>query len=177
MVLAIIAGSAIGDLAVAAGFFVVIDVFAGVFASLQMLRNPLIQGPLLILSGIVLLYIVNRSAILGLPRQDRGPEQKWTYVGTGLAFLIGLAASITHPENLLTIGSVFAILGIGSDSGPMVLAGFFIGTFTTWFSAIELLYRLGERQGRRIMRHVMQALCALCIAAGLVQLARGLSLV
>ena len=176
MALAIIAGSAIGDVVVAAGFFVVIDVFSGVFASLQMLRNPLVQGPILILSGMALLYIVNCSAILGLPRQARGPEQKWTYMGAGLAFLIGLAASITHPENLLTIGSVFAILGIGSDSSILVLAGFFIGTFTTWFSAIELLYRLGEKQGRRIMRHVMQALCALCIAGGLVQLARGLGL-
>jgi len=45
-----------------------------------------------------------------------------------------------------------------------------------WFSAIELLYRLGESQGRRIMRHVMQALCVVCIMAGLVQLARGLGL-
>ena len=176
MVSAIIAGSAIGDVVVAAGFFIVIDVFGGVFASLQILHSLVIQGPILILSGIALLYVVNRSAVLGLPRRNEGREQKWTYVGASLAFVIALAASVTHPENLLTIGSVFAILGIGSDSGWIVLAGFFLGTLTMWFSAIELLYRLGESQGRRIMRHVMQALCVVCIMAGLVQLARGLGL-
>ncbi len=176
MVSAIIAGSVIGDVVVAAGFFIVIDVFGGVFASLQILHSPVIQGPILILSGIALLYVVNRSAVLGLPRQNGRGEQKWFYVGTGLAFVIALSASVTHPENLLAIGSVFAILGIGSDSGLIVLAGFFLGTLTTWFSAIELLYRLGESQGRRIMRYVMQALCVMCIVAGLVQLSRGLGL-
>ena len=176
MVSAIIAGSVIGDVVVAAGFFIVIDLFGGVFASLRILHNPVIQGPILILSGIALLYVVNRSAVLGLPRQNEGREQKWIYVGTSLAFVIALSASVTHPENLLAIGSVFAILGIGSDSGLIVLAGFFLGTLTTWFSAIELLYRLGESQGRRIMRHVMQALCVMCVVAGLVQLGRGLGL-
>jgi chromate transport protein ChrA len=176
MVAAIIAGSVIGDVVVAAGFFLVIDALGGVFASLQILHRPVVQGPFLILSGIALLYVVNRSAVLGLPRQNEGREQKWIYVGTSVAFLIGLAASVTHPENLLAIGSVFAILGIGSDSGLIVLAGFFLGTLTMWFSAIELLYRLGESQGRRIMRHVMQALCVMCMVAGLVQLGRGLGL-
>jgi hypothetical protein len=83
-----------------------------------------------------------------------------------------VSASVTHPENLLAIGAVFAILGIGSDSGITLLAGFFIGTGLTWFSTIELLCHLGEKQGRQIMLRVMQSLCVLCIAAGLVQLAR-----
>jgi hypothetical protein len=177
MVLAIVAGSAIGDLIVAAVFFIVTDLLGGATASLQMLKNPLFQGPILILGGIALLLVVNRSALLGLPRQEHARPEKWTYVvGAGLAALIALAASITHPENLLAIGAVFAILGIGSDSGTTLLAGFFIGTFATWFSTIELLCRLGEKQGRQIMLRVMQSLCVLCIAAGLVQLGRAANL-
>jgi chromate transporter len=176
MVLAIIAGSAIGDVMVAAVFFVVTDLLGGATASLQMLKNPLFQGPMLILGGIALLLVVSRSALLGLPRQEHAGPEKWTYMGAGLAALIALAASVTHPENLLAIGAVFAILGIGSDSGTTLLAGFFIGTFATWFSTIELLCRLGEKQGRQIMLRVMQSLCVLCIAAGLVQLGRAANL-
>jgi chromate transport protein ChrA len=176
MVLAIVAGSAIGDLIVAAVFFVVTDLLGGATASLQMLKNPLFQGLILILGGIVLLLVVSRSALLGLPRQEHARPEKWTYVGAGLAGLIALAASVTHPENLLAIGAVFAILGIGSDSGTTLLAGFFVGTATTWFSTIELLCHLGEKQGRQIMLRVMQSLCVLCIAAGLVQLGRAANL-
>jgi chromate transporter len=176
MVLAIVAGSAIGDLIVAAVFFVVTDLLGGATASLQMLKNPLFQGPILILGGIVLLLVVSRSALLGLPRQEHARPEKWTYVGAGLAGFIALAASVTHPENLLAIGAVFAILGIGSDSGTTLLAGFFVGTATTWFSTIELLCHLGEKQGRQIMLRVMQSLCMLCIAAGFVQLGRAANL-
>lgn len=176
MASAIIAGSAIGDLIVAAVFFVVTDLFGGAIASLQVLKNPLFQGPILILGGIALLFIVSRSVLLGLPRQQQTRDEQWTYMGAGLAALIALSASVTHPENLLAIGAVFAILGIGSDSGVILLAGFFIGTALTWFSTIELLCRLGEKQGRQIMLRVMQSLCLLCIAAGFVQLARATNL-
>jgi len=172
MASAIIAGSAIGDLIVASVFFVVTDLFAGAITSLQMLKNPLFQGPVLILGGIALLFVVSRSVLLGLPQQAQARDEEWTYVGAGLAALIAVSASVTHPENLLAIGAVFAILGIGSDSGITLLAGFFIGTGLTWFSTIELLCHLGEKQGRQIMLRVMQSLCVLCIAAGLVQLAR-----
>jgi len=176
MASAIIAGSAIGDLIVAAVFFVVTDIFGGAIASLQVLKNPLFQGPVLILGGIVLLFIVSRSVLLGLPRQEQTRDEQWTYMGAGLAALIASSASVTHPENLLAIGAVFAILGIGSDSGITLLAGFFIGTGLTWFSTIELLCHLGEKQGRQIMLRVMQSLCVLCIAAGFVQLARAANL-
>jgi len=176
MASAIIAGSAIGDLIVASVFFVVTDLFGGAITSLQMLKNPLFQGPVLILGGIALLFIVSRSVLLGLPQQDQTRDEQWTYVGAGLAALIALSASVTHPENLLAIGAVFAILGIGSDSGITLLAGFFIGTALTWFSTIELLCHLGEKQGRQIMLRVMQSLCVLCIAAGFVQLARAANL-
>jgi hypothetical protein len=172
MASAIIAGSAIGDLIVASVFFVVTDLFAGAITSLQMLKNPLFQGPVLILGGIALLFVVSRSVLLGLPQQAQARDEEWTYVGAGLAALIAVSASVTHPENLLAIGAVFAILGIGSDSGITLLAGFFIGTGLTWFSTIELLCHLGEKQGRQIMLRVMQSLCVLCIAAGLIQLAR-----
>jgi chromate transport protein ChrA len=176
MVLAIVAGSAIGDLIVAAVFFVVTDLLGGAIASLQMLKNPLFQGPILILGGIALLFVVSRSALLGLPRGEQVQPERWTYMGAGFAALIAVAASVTHPENLLAIGAVFAILGIGSDSGITLLAGFFIGTAVTWFSTIELLCHLGEKQGRQIMLRVMQGLCALCIVVGLVQLARATNL-
>ena len=176
MASAIIAGSAIGDLVVASVFFVVTDLFGGAITSLQMLKNPLFQGPVLILGGIALLFIVSRSVLLGLPQQEQTRDEQWTYVGAGLAALIALSASVTHPENLLAIGAVFAILGIGSDSGITLLAGFFIGTALTWFSTIELLCHLGEKQGRQIMLRVMQSLCVLCIAAGFVQLARAANL-
>jgi chromate transporter len=176
MASAIIAGSAIGDLIIAAVFFVVTDLFGGAIASLQVLKNPLFQGPILILGGIALLFIVSRSVLLGLPQQEQTRDEQWTYVGAGLAALIALSASVTHPENLLAIGAVFAILGIGSDSGITLLAGFFIGTALTWFSTIELLCHLGEKQGRQIMLRVMQSLCVLCIAAGFVQLARAANL-
>jgi hypothetical protein len=176
MASAIIAGSAIGDLIIAAAFFVVTDLFGGGIASLQMLKNPLFQGPILILGGIALLFIVSRSVLLGLPQQEQTRDEQWTYMGAGLAALIALSASVTHPENLLAIGAVFAILGIGSDSGITLLAGFFIGTALTWFSTIELLCHLGEKQGRQIMLRVMQSLCVLCIAAGFVQLARAANL-
>ena len=176
MASAIIAGSAIGDLIVASVFFVVTDLFGGAITSLQMLKNPLFQGPVLILGGIALLFIVSRSVLLGLPQQDQTRDEQWTYVGAGLAALIALSASVTHPENLLAIGAVFAILGIGSDKGITLLAGFFIGTALTWFSTIELLCHLGEKQGRQIMLRVMQSLCVLCIAAGFVQLARAANL-
>jgi hypothetical protein len=39
-----------------------------------------------------------------------------------------------------------------------------------------LLCHLGEKQGRQIMLRVMQSLCVLCIAAGVVQLARAANL-
>ena len=81
MVLAIVAGSAIGDVIVAAVFFVVTNLLGGAVASLQMLKNPLFQGPILILGGIVLLLVVSRSALLGLPRQQHARPEKWTYVG------------------------------------------------------------------------------------------------
>ena len=176
MASAIIAGSAIGDLIVAVVFFVVTDLFGGAIASLQVLKNPLFQGPILILGGIALLFIVSRSVLLGLPQQKQTRDEQWTYMGAGLAALIALSASVTHTENLLAIGAVFAILGIGSDSGIILLAGFFMGTALTWFSTIELLCRLGEKQGRQIMLRVMQSLCVLCIAAGFVQLARAANL-
>lgn len=172
MVLAIVAGSAIGDLIVAAVFFTVTGLLGGAIASLQVVKNPLFQGPALIVGGIALLFVVSRSALLGLPRQERAQPEKWTYVSTGLAGGIAVAASVTHPENLLAIGAVFAILGVGSDSGITLLAGFFVGSAVTWFSTIELLCHLGEKQGRQIMLRVMQALCVLCIAAGFIQLAR-----
>jgi chromate transporter len=176
MASAIIAGSAIGDLIVAAVFFVVTDLFGGAIASLQVLKNPLFQGPVLIVGGIALLFIVSRSVLLGLPQQEQPRDEQWTYMGAGLAALIALSASVTHPENLLAIGAVFAILGIGSDSSITLLTGFFIGTALTWFSTIELLCHLGEKQGRQIMLRVMQSLCVLCIAAGVVQLARAANL-
>ena len=175
MVLAIVAGSAIGDLMVAAVFFVVTDFLGGAIASLQMLKNPLFQGPILILGGIALLFVVSRSVLLGLPQQAPVQPEKWTYMGTGLASLIAVSASVTHPENLLAIGAVFAILGIGSDSGLTLLAGFFMGSAITWFGTIELLCHLGEKQGRQIMLRVMQGLSVLCIAAGFVQLARAMN--
>jgi chromate transporter len=176
MALAIVVGSAVGDLIVAAAFFVVTDFFGSAIASLQVLKSPLFQGPILILGGIALLFIVSRSVLLGLPGQEQTREEKWTYASVGFAALIATSASVTHPENLLAIGAVFAILGIGSDGGITLLAGFFVGSLITWFGTIELLCRLGEKQGRQIMLRVMQALCVLCIAAGLVQLGRGLNL-
>jgi hypothetical protein len=60
---------------------------------------------------------VSRSVLLGLPQQEQAGGKKWTYVSVGLAVLIAMSASVTHPENLLAIGAVFAIFGIGSDSG------------------------------------------------------------
>jgi chromate transporter len=175
-VFAIVLGSAIGDLIVAAGSVFVTDTFGSAFASVQALKNPLVQGGLLILSGIALLFIVSRSVLLGLPPQGpaRGPGR--TYAGAGLAFFVAVSASVTHPENLLAIGSIFAVLGIGSDSGIVLLSGFFVGSFTTWFSSIELLCRLGENRGRQIMLRVMQIVCIFCIAAGCAQLARGFNL-
>ena len=89
-----------------------------------------------------------------------------------MAFFIALAAAVSHPENLLTIGAVFAFLGIPSERGVALLAGFFLGSLTMWAAAIELLAHLGQKQGRQIMLRVMQLLCALCIIAGIVQLAR-----
>jgi chromate transporter len=176
MVLAIVVGSAIGDLIVAAAFFVVADLFGGAIASLQMLKNPLLQGSLLIAAGIALLFVVSRSVLLGLPQQAPVQPEKWTYMGAGLASVIAISASVTHPENLLAIGAVFAILGIGSDTGITLLGGFFLGTAITWFATIELLCHLGEKQSRQIMLAVMQALSVLCIAAGFVQLARAVNL-
>ena len=176
MVLAIVVGSAIGDLIVAAVFFVVTDLLGGAIASLQMLKNPLFQGPLLIVGGIALLFVVSRSVLLGLPQQAPVEREKWTYMGTGLASLIAVCASVTHPENLLAIGAVFTILGIGSDSGITLLGGFFLGTAITWFGTIELLCHLGEKQSRQIMLRVMQGLSVLFIAAGFVQLARAVNL-
>ncbi len=176
MVLAIVAGSAIGDLIVATVFFLVTDLFGGAIASLQMLKNPLFQGPVLIVAGIALLFVVSRSVLLGLPQQASAQPEKWTYMGTGLASLLALSASVTHPENLIAIGAVFAILGIGSESGITLLAGFFMGTAITWFGTIELLCHLGEKQGRQIMLRVMQGLSVLCIAAGFIQLARAANL-
>lgn len=175
-VFAIVLGSAIGDLIVAAGSVFVTDRFGSAFASVRALKDPLVQGVLLILSGIALLFIVSRSVLLGLPPQGsaRGPGR--TYAGAGLAFFVAVSASVTHPENLLAIGSIFAVLGIGSDSGILLLSGFFIGSFTTWFGSIELLCRLGESRGRQIMLRVMQIVCIFCIAAGLAQLARGFDL-
>ena len=40
---------------------------------------------------------------------------------------------------------------------------------------IELLCRLGEKRGRQVIFRLMQIMCVLCIAAGFVQLARGLN--
>src|SRR5262249_1477317 len=128
MPFAIILGSTIGDLVVAAGFIVITGMFGSVLASLQFLRDPLLQGAALIASGIALLFIVTRSELLGLPDQDQAQVPKWAYVGTGLAFLIAFGASITHPENLLAIGAVFTFLGIESDSDSVLLAGFFLGS-------------------------------------------------
>jgi hypothetical protein len=96
MASAIIAGSAIGDLIVATVFFVVTDVFGGAIASLQVLKNPLFQGPILILGGIALLFIVSRSVLLGLPQQEQTRDEQWTYMGAGLAALIALSASVSH---------------------------------------------------------------------------------
>ena len=175
-VLAIVLGSAIGDLIVAAGSVFVTDTFGSAFASVQALRNPLVQGVLLILSGIALLFIVSRSVFLGLPPQAPARGLSRTYVGAGLAFFVAVSASVTHPENLLAIGSVFAVLGIGSNSGIVLLTGFFIGSCVTWFGSIELLSRLGESRGRQIMLRVMQIASILCIAAGFTQLARGFNL-
>jgi chromate transporter len=172
MPFAIILGSTIGDLVVAAGFIVITGMFGSVLASLQFLRDPLLQGSALIASGIALLFIVTRSELLGLPDQDQPQVPKWTYVGTGLAFLIAFGASITHPENLLAIGAVFTFLGIESDSDSVLLAGFFLGSLATWTGSIELMCRLGESTGRRVMRRVMQLLCILCIVAGIAQLGR-----
>jgi chromate transporter len=176
MVLAIVVGSAIGDVVVAAVFFLVTGLFGGAIASLQMLKNPLFQGPILVVGGIALLLVVSRSVLLGLPQQASAQPEKWTYMGTGVASLIALSASVSHPENLLAIGAVFAILGIGSESGITLLAGFFTGTAITWFGTIELLCHLGEKQGRQIMLRVMQGLSVLCIAAGVIQLARAANL-
>jgi hypothetical protein len=172
MPFAIILGSTIGDLVVAAGFIVITGMFGSVLASLQFLRDPLLQGSALIVSGIALLFIVTRSELLGLPDQHQAQVPKWAYVGSGLAFVIAFGASITHPENLLAIGAVFTFLGIESDSDSILLAGFFLGSLATWTGSIELLSRLGETTGRRIMRRVMQLLCILCIVAGFAQLAR-----
>jgi chromate transporter len=169
---AVIAGSATGDLVLASGFVVIAGLFGNMFSALTVLQNPLVQGPALIVSGIALFFIVTRSSLLGLPEQMKVPQPKWSYVGAGLAFLIALAAAVTHPENLLTIGAVFAFLGIPSDGGVALLAGFFLGSLAMWAGAIELLGHLGQKQGRRIMLWVMQLLCALCIVAGIVQLAR-----
>ena len=58
MAFAIIVGSAIGDVIVAAGFFIVTDLFGNFLVSLQVLKDPIVQGPALIVSGIVLLFIV-----------------------------------------------------------------------------------------------------------------------
>src|SRR5262245_30839033 len=91
MASAIIAGSAIGDLIIASVFFVVTDLFGGAITSLQMLKNPLFQGPVLILGGIALLFIVSRSVLLGLPQQEQTRDEQWTYVGAGLAALIALS--------------------------------------------------------------------------------------
>jgi len=48
-----------------------------------------------------------------------------------------------------------------------------LGSLAMWAGSIELLGHLGQQQGRQIMLRVMQLLCALCVVAGLVQLARG----
>jgi chromate transporter len=169
---AIIAGSAIGDLVLAGGFVVIAGLFGHMLPALTVLQNPLVQGPALILSGIALFFIVTRSALLGLPEQAKAQEPKWSYAGAGVVSLIALTASITHPENLLTITAVFAVLGIPSDGGVALLAGFFLGSLAMWAGSIELLAHLGQKQGRQIMLRVMQLLCALCILAGIVQLGR-----
>jgi hypothetical protein len=96
-------------------------------------------------------------------------------MGGGAAFLIALIASMTHPENLLTITAVFTVLGIESESDLLLFVGFFLGSLVMWTGAIELLCRLGQTQGRQIMLRVMQLLCVLCIVAGVVQVVRGLN--
>ena len=171
---AIIAGSATGDLVVAAGFVMIAGLFGGMFSALSFLHNPLVQGPALILSGIALFLIVTRSELLGLPQRAEPQEPKWRYMGGGAAFLIALIASMTHPENLLTITAVFTVLGIESESDFALFVGFFLGSLAMWAGAIELLCRLGQSQGRQIMLRVMQLLCVLCVVAGIVQVGRGL---
>jgi chromate transporter len=173
---AVIAGSATGDLLVAAGFVVLAGLFGSMFPALEVLHDPLVQGPALIVSGIALFFIVTRSALLGLPQQANPQEPKWSYLGASVAFLIALTASMTHPENLLTITAVFTVLGVPSDGGFILLAGFFLGSLAMWGGSIELLGHLGQNQGRQIMLWVMQLLCALCILAGIVQLGRGLGI-
>jgi len=169
---AVITGSATGDVVLAGGFVVIAGLFGNVLEPLSVLQNPIVQGPALIVSGIALFFIVTRSSLLGLPQETRLPEPQWRYVGAGVAFFIALAAAVSHPENLLTIGAVFAFLGIPSERGVALLAGFFLGSLAMWAAAIELLAHLGQKQGRQIMLRVMQLLCALCIIAGIVQLAR-----
>jgi chromate transporter len=173
---AIIAGSATGDLVVAAGFVAIAGVVGGMFPALAVLQKPLVQGPALVLSGIALFLIVTRSTLLGLPQRPAAQAPTWTYASSGAAFLVALAASTTHPENLLTITAVFSVLGIRADSGLVVLAGFFLGSLAMWAGSIELLCRLGQQQGRQIMLRVMQLLCVLCVIAGIVQLSRGLGI-
>src|SRR5262249_3658747 len=167
---AVVAGSATGDLLLAGGFVVIAGLFGNMLAPLSVLQNPIVQGPALIVSGIALFFIVTRSSLLGLPQETRLlPEPQWRYVGAGVTFLIAVAAAVSHPENLLTIGAVFAFLGIPSERGVALLAGFFLGSLVMWAAAIELLAHLGQKQGRQIMLRVMQLLCALCIVAGIVQ--------
>jgi chromate transport protein ChrA len=170
---AIIVGSAVGDVLVAAGFLAIAGLFGSILPALAFLRSPLVQGAALILSGIALFLVATRSTLLGLPREAAALEPpKWRVMGGGLAFLVAVAASVTHPENLLTITAVMSVLGIQSDSGFALLAGFFLGSLAMWAGAIELLCRLGQNQGRQIMRRVMQLLCVLCVVAGIAQLVR-----
>jgi len=88
-------------------------------------------------------------------------------VGAGLAFLIALSTSVTHPENYLSIELVFAVLGIVPDHVATLLAGFFIGSFATWYGTIERLCNFGERRGRQIALRVMQSVCVICNRGGI----------
>jgi len=75
MSLAIILGGATGDLIVAAGFFIVKSLLGDVLAPPQVFKHPLVLGAILTLSGIVLLFIVNRSTLFGLPEKERPRSQ------------------------------------------------------------------------------------------------------
>lgn len=170
IVAAVLLGGTIGDALVAAFFLFGSSAVSELVADLQQLiRRPLVMGPLLIFAGWLSLELCSKESAFEIP-------ESWRRPGAGMAFGVATWWNLANPDSFAAMPVLVLLGGVVSfDENVIRLIGFVPASLVTFAACIWTFAHVGNRVGTKKLQRFLQFMSIVGIIFGAILIGLGLA--
>jgi len=170
IVAAVLLGGTLGDALVAAFFLFGSSAVSDIVAEMQqIIRRPLVMGPLLILAGWLSLELSSKESAFEIP-------ERWKKPGIAMAFGIATWWNLANPDSFAAMPVLVLLGGVASfDENLIRLAGFVPASLVSFVACIWTFANVGNRVGTKKLQRFLQFMSIAGIVFGGILIGLGLA--